>query len=265
MKKEEFVEARKPVTDWLSHLFAFKIAQAYDSLSQLTSEDYRPWPFCGLAFYTFLKTHQFAKVLKVYRSNLSSFPDLEIFKVSEIEAVFENCGDNSELKQVLRMIESSNFTQNTKVIEIYFRAKILLGTATQSEIETSDLKPITKSELLAELNFACKKFSTAQQFAERCLEIEDDSDNSWRARLLLAKLKWMVEEDFDEAENDFRELYSQNPFVADILASMAEFYVAGEEFEAAKQLINHAILLNPSRRDFRELQDKIYALLVSFH
>uniref|UniRef100_A0A914Z0Z6 Tetratricopeptide repeat protein n=1 Tax=Panagrolaimus superbus TaxID=310955 RepID=A0A914Z0Z6_9BILA len=258
-KAENFVLQNKVTSDWLSLLFANNFADAYDSLSKVPSNEYHFWPFCGLAFYTYFATRQFDKVIKLYRSNITAFPDENIFKVLELEAIFENYADEIELKQILRSFENFSVKDDKKVIEIKLRIKILLGICDENEINGSELESATKNGLLAELHFTLKNYLDARNAGEQCLKLS--TKKQWRSELILAKLKWILDKDFDAAENDLQRLYAENPFVADILAALSEFYVALEEYDTAQHLIGHAIYVNPSNKAFREIQDNIFAIL----
>uniref|UniRef100_A0AC35FZ65 Tetratricopeptide repeat protein n=1 Tax=Panagrolaimus sp. PS1159 TaxID=55785 RepID=A0AC35FZ65_9BILA len=90
----DFIPQKKSTTEWLTHLFSNEVANAYDCLKKLSQDDYLTWPLSGLAFYTFFATRQFAMLIKLYRSTV--FPDENIFKILELEAIFENYADEAE-------------------------------------------------------------------------------------------------------------------------------------------------------------------------
>uniref|UniRef100_A0A914PGK3 Uncharacterized protein n=1 Tax=Panagrolaimus davidi TaxID=227884 RepID=A0A914PGK3_9BILA len=126
----DFIPQKKSTTEWLTHLFSNEVANAYDCLKKLSPDDYRTWPLSGL--YTFFATRQCAMLIKLYRSTV--FPDGNIFKILELEAVFENYVDEAELKLILRLTENSAVKDEKKAVEIKLRNKILLDEILNAEV-----------------------------------------------------------------------------------------------------------------------------------
>uniref|UniRef100_A0A7E4VA66 Cell division cycle protein 27 homolog n=1 Tax=Panagrellus redivivus TaxID=6233 RepID=A0A7E4VA66_PANRE len=263
IQSEKFVPEGKPFTEWLVHLLNGNIALAYDALLKLSPDVYSRWPFLGLALHTFISTKQYVRALSLYRATVKYFPAALNAKLAifEVEAIFANHGDNVDLKNIVKIADRVNLENpDPRLSEVKLRAEILLGTVTPLEVDTAakGLSDLKRLELLAESQFSVKNYKAAAFHAERAVEADE---HSWRSKLILAKCAWHIDEDYDEAQDQLRVLASEEPFVADVYAAMAELMFEGEDFEVAKKLIDHATLLNPCRQTFRELQDEIYARL----
>ena len=262
LEEDSFYPSNPEIRSWLKSLLSGDIPQAYDKLLNLSDNSYNNWPLCGLALYNFLEARQFNSALALYRMKAKQIPsEKKIFKVVEIRCIFENYGDLSELRQLEKNLEKTKeFEEDARILEIYWRCKILTGRILESEIEKCNLPEVIKHELLTEFYYLKENYSEALRESEQALKIEE----RWKTKLIKLRIEWKKTENPDDIIDEVRELYSRNPFVADILVFMAEIYLELEEMEYAKQIVDHAVKVNKSRQEFRELQDRIYAKAVGF-